>query len=132
MPDDCEMPVTAEARAKENELLALEAGVLRTRVQEHTIRLERMRQERDEYRRQADQLRTELAARPAAASLPAPVTGAVPPGKVVLDHERHEELRQAQRDLVRLLRRLGRPPLGWVLHRQKGYRRLRRRWLREG
>ena len=49
-----------------------------------------------------------------------------------MDQEAHEELRQAKRDLVRLLRRLGRPPMGWMLRRQKGYRRLRQRWLREG
>ena len=123
MPDDREMPVAAGAPAEENELLTLEAGVLRTRAKETTTRLERLRRERDEYRLQADTLRAKLAALEAAA---------VPPGKVLLDRERHEELRQARRDLVRLLRRLGRPPLGWVLHRQKGYRRLRRRWLREG
>jgi hypothetical protein len=132
MPEEPEGPVTAEARAKENELLALEAGVLRTRLKEATARLERIRRERDEYRSQVDHLRTELAARPVSAPFPGPVAGAVPPGKVLVDHERHEELRQAQRDLVRLLRRLGRPPLGWVLRRQKGYRRLRKRWLREG
>ena len=84
--------------------------------------------ERDEYRSQWDHLRTGLSA-PLVA--PAP-TASVPAGKVLVDQEAHEELRQAKRDLVRLLRRLGRPPIGWVLRRQKGYRRLRQRWLREG
>ena len=50
--------------------------------------------------------------------------------KVLVDLERHNELQQAQRDLVRLLRRLGSPPFGWVLARRKGYRNLRERWLR--
>jgi hypothetical protein len=131
MADDSEAPVAAEARAKETESRAPEAEVLRTRVKEVTARLEKMRQERDEYRRQVDHLQTELQAKPAAA--PKPVsTSAVPPGKVLLEQERYDDLRQAQRDLVRLLRRLGRPPLGWVLRRQAGYCRLRQRWLREG
>jgi hypothetical protein len=128
MPDDSEAPVTAEAPAKETELRALEAEVLRTRLKEVTARLERTRRERDEYRGQLDHLRTGLQA-PSAA--PAPVASA-PPGKVLVDQEAHEQLRQAKRDLVRLLRRLGRPPIGWALRRQKGYRRLRQRWLREG
>ena len=88
-----------------------------------TARLDRARRERDEYRSQLDHLQT---------GTPAPPGAPAPPGKVLVDQEAHEELRQAKRDLVRLLRRLGRPPMGWVLRRQKGYRRLRQRWLREG
>jgi len=92
-------------------------------------RLEKLRRERDEYRRQVQGLRAQLPARAPGAGAGA---GGAPPGKVVVDQEGYEELRLAKRDLVRLLRRLGRPPLGWVLRRQKGYRRLRQRWLREG
>ncbi len=124
MLDDSEAPVTAEARGKETESAALEAEVLRTRLKEVTTRLEHMRRERDECRSQLDHLRTGLQAPPAGAW--------APPGKVLVDQEAHEQLRQAKRDLVRLLRRLGRPPIGWVLRRQRGYRRLRQRWLREG
>lgn len=128
MADDSEAPVTAEARAEGTPGRARESEALRTRLKEVTARLDHTRRERDEYRSRADQLRTELQARQAAPSSRA----AVPPGKVLIDQQDHEELRQAKRDLVRLLRRLGRPPLGWVLRRQKGYRRLRQRWLREG
>lgn len=131
MADDGEAPVTAEERARENELLALEVEVLRTRVKEATARLERMRRERDEYRRRLDHLRTGVQSEPSAMPAAAGVAP-VPPDKVLVDKERHEELRQAKRDLVRLLRRLGRSPLGWALRRQSGYRRLRQRWLREG
>ena len=92
-------------------------------------RLEKLRRERDEYKRQVQELRAQLLARPPGVGAGA---GGAPPGKVLLDREGYEELRLAKRDLVRLLRRLGRPPLGWVLRRQTGYRRLRQRWLREG
>jgi hypothetical protein len=92
-------------------------------------RLEKVRRERDEYKRQVQELRAQLLARPPGVGAGA---GGAPPGKVLVDQEAYEELRLAKRDLVRLLRRLGRPPLGWVLHRQSGYRRLRQRWLREG
>lgn len=123
MADDTEAPVTTEGRAEGTEGRARESEALRTRLKEVTARLDRTRRERDEYRRQLDHLRT---------GTPAPPGAAVPPGKVLVDQEAHEELRQAKRELVRLLRRLGRPPMGWVLRRQKGYRRLRQRWLREG
>jgi len=56
-----------------------------------------------------------------------PVEAANP--QVSLPRGQHEELLRAQHDLLRLLRRLGRPPLGWILARQKGYRTLRHRWL---
>jgi len=92
-------------------------------------RLEKVRRERDEYKRQVQELKAQLLARAPGAGAGA---GGAPPGKVLVDQEGYEELRLAKRDLVRLLRRLGRPPLGWVLRRQKGYRRLRQRWLREG
>ena len=131
MAEDAESPAGAETRARENELLALEGQTLRRRGKEAAARLERVRRERDELRAQVDHLRTKLEARPAAAPDPA-LAAPVPPGKVLVSQEAYEELRQARRDLVRLLRRLGRPPLGWVIGRQKGYRRLRRRWLREG
>jgi hypothetical protein len=123
MADDSERLAAAEVGAEGTGGRARESEALRTRLKEVTARLDRTRRERDEYRRQLDQLRSG-----------APVaTGAVAPaGKVLVDQEAYEDLRQAKRDLVRLLRRLGRPPLGWVLRRQKGYRRLRRRWLREG
>lgn len=92
-------------------------------------RLEKLRRERDEYQRQVQELRAQLPARPPGVG---PAAVSAPPGKVLVDQQGYEELRQAKRDLVRLLRRLGRPPLGWVLRRQSGYRRLRQRWLREG
>lgn len=92
-------------------------------------RLEKLQREGDQYQRQVQELRAQLLARPPGV-VPAAVSA--PPGKVLVDQQGYEELRQAKRDLVRLLRRLGRPPLGWVLRRQAGYRRLRQRWLREG
>ena len=123
MADDSEAPVTAEARAEGTPGRARESEALRTRLKEVTARLDRTRRERDEYRSQLDRLKTGTSA---------PAGAPAPPNKVLVDQEAHEELRQAKRDLVRLLRRLGRPPMGWVLRRQKGYRRLRQRWLREG
>ena len=93
------------------------------------LRLEKLQRERDEYQRQVQELRAQLLARPPGVGAGA---GGAPPGKVLVDQEAYQELRLAKRDLVRLLRRLGRPPLGWVLRRQSGYRRLRQRWLREG
>jgi chromosome segregation ATPase len=116
-----------EARAERIEAQVQESEVLRTRLKELTARLDRARRERDECRSQLDHLRTELQA----PSQAAPSAAALP-DKVLVDREAHEQLRQAKRDLVRLLRRLGRPPIGWILRRQKGYRRLRQRWLREG
>jgi len=129
MSDESQAPEPADAQ--DDELLASQAGALRSKAKVAPSRLERVRQERDEYRRQVDHLRTELQARQAASPQPTAVAP-VPPGKVLLEQERYDELRQAKRDLVRLLRRLGRPPLGWALRRQSGYRRLRQRWLREG
>ena len=131
MSDESQAPEPADAGAQGDELLAPEAGALRSKAKVAPSRLERVRQERDEYRRQVDHLRRELEARQAASPQPTAVAP-VPPGKVLLEQERYDELRQAKRDLVRLLRRLGRPPLGWALRRQSGYRRLRQRWLREG
>jgi hypothetical protein len=92
-------------------------------------RLEKVRRERDEYRRQVQELRAQLLARHPGVGAGA---GGAPPGKVLVEQKAYEDLRLAKRDLVRLLRRLGRPPLGWVLRRQSGYQRLRQRWLREG
>ncbi len=92
-------------------------------------RLDKARRERDEYKRQVHELRVVLLARPPGAGAGA---GGAPPGKVLVDQKDYEELRLAKRDLVRLLRRLGRPPLGWLVRRQSGYRKLRERWLREG
>jgi len=129
MFDESQAPEPADAQ--DDELLASQAGALRSKAKVAPSRLERVRQERDEYRRQVDHLRRELEARQAASPQPI-VVAPVPPGKVLVEQERYDELRQAKRDLVRLLRRLGRPPLGWALRRQSGYRRLRQRWLREG
>jgi chromosome segregation ATPase len=127
MPEDSEAPAGAAARANREEPPAGEADLLRARLKETTSRLERVRRERDDYRTRVEHLQAELQG-----LRQAPAPAAVASGKVLVDQESHEELRRAKRDLVRLLRRLGRPPLGWVLHRQKGYRRLRERWLREG
>ena len=114
----------------EGEAPAREAEALRIRVRELSTRLERVRLERDESRNLLAQLRHGT---PPPAAAPAPTSVAqIPPGKVLVNQEELEDLRRAKRDLVRLLRRLGRPPFGWVLRRRKGYRRLRQRWLREG
>lgn len=122
MPEDIETPAGAAAPGLPH-LPAAESGPLRSRLKEVTSRLERVRGERDEFRRLSERLLNELQALRTA-----------PPGsgKVLVDDAAYEDLRRAKRDLVRLLRRLGRPPLGWVLRRQKGYRQLRERWLREG
>jgi glycosyltransferase involved in cell wall biosynthesis len=127
MADDNAMPAPDAMPATSDQPLAPEAEAVRARLGEVTDRLERAERERDEWRSRVDNLQAELRSRPVV-----PLPAAVPPGKVLVDQAGHEELRQAKRDLVRLLRRLGRPPLGWVLRRQKGYRRLRKRWLREG
>lgn len=127
MPEDSEAPAEAAAQAGRRGRPAGETGPLRARLKEVTSRLERVRGERDEYRSRAERLQTEVQV-----LRTAPPARAVPPGKLLVDEAAYEELRQAKRDLVRLLRRLGRSPLGWVLRRQKGYRRLRQRWLREG
>ena len=132
MADDSEASTVAGAPAPESDPRALEAEVLRTSLKEASARLERARRERDEYRRKVDHLQTELQSKAAARAGHGPAPAAAPPGRVLLEQERYDDLRQAKRDLVRLLRRLGRPPLGWVLRRQAGYRRLRQRWLREG
>lgn len=126
MPEDSEGPASPAARAGRGGRPAGEAGPLRARLKETTERLERLRAERDEYHHRATRLQNELQVVRAAH------LSATPPGKVLVDQETLDELRRAKRDLVRLLRRLGRPPLGWVFRRQKGYRRLRERWLREG
>jgi len=57
-----------------------------------------------------------------AASEPSPIVLPLPAGG-------SEDPRRAQWDLVWLLRRLEKPPLGWVLSRRKGFRNLRDRWL---
>jgi len=126
MLEDSETPAGAAASGPAH-LPAAGSGPLRARLNEVTSRLERVRAERDEFRRRAERLQTELQV-----LRTAPPGRAVPPGKVLVDEAAYEDLRRAKRDLVRLLRRLGRPPLGWVLRRQKGYRHLRERWLREG
>ncbi|RQW80048.1 MAG: glycosyltransferase, partial [Geobacter sp.] len=118
MPEDSEVPAGPAPRVGRGERPAGEAGPLRARLKETTVRLERVRGERDQYRSRAARLQTELQVLRAT-----PPAAAIPPGKVLVDQESLEELRRAKRDLVRLLRRLGRPPLGWVLRRQSGYRR---------
>jgi len=42
--------------------------------------------------------------------------------------ERLERLQRAERDLKRLLRRLGSGPQGWLLRRRRGFRNLERRY----
>jgi len=136
MAGDPEAAAHAGAPLEEGAAAAGDVEGLHTRLREAAARLDRVRQERDEYRRQADHLRAILPVEAPAGAAPPVATPApgevLPPGKVLVDQEGYDRLRQAQRDLVRLLRRLGRPPLGWLLRRQKGYRRLRARWLREG
>ncbi|MBN2114838.1 MAG: glycosyltransferase family 4 protein [Acidimicrobiia bacterium] len=127
MADDADQPVAVPAQAAE--IPGPGAGQPPGGGRKPGARLEKVRRERDDYKRQVQELRAQLLARPPGVGAGA---GGAPPGKVLLDQEGYEELRQAKRDLVRLLRRLGRPPLGWLLRRQSGYRRLRQRWLREG
>ena len=50
-------------------------------------------------------------------------------GPAVAGSPQHEDLSRAERDLIWLLRRLETPPLGWILSRRKGFRKLRNRWV---
>jgi glycosyltransferase involved in cell wall biosynthesis len=127
MADDNAMPAAEEVPSSEDQTPAQEAEAVRARLREVAARLERAERENGELQSRLEHLQAELRSRPVV-----PLPAAVPAGKVLVDQAAHEDLRQAKRDLVRLLRRLGRPPFGWVLRRQKGYRRLRQRWLREG
>ena len=121
-PDPPEAPAEEPGAGPTADAAPAPTGKLRAR-------LEKVRRERDLYKRRVQELRARLLAQPPGVGAGA---GGAPPGKVLVDQEAYENLRLAKRDLVRLLRRLGRPPLGWVLRRQTGYRRLRQRWLREG
>jgi hypothetical protein len=53
------------------------------------------------------------------------------PRSRTVSEERLERLARAERDLERLLRRLGRAPQGWLIRRTRGYRNLAERYLDE-
>ena len=50
------------------------------------------------------------------------------PSALVISTERLERLQRAERDLKRLLRRLGSGPQGWLVRRWRGFRNLERRY----
>ncbi|MEN8240179.1 MAG: hypothetical protein ABFR53_13375 [Actinomycetota bacterium] len=97
-----ELP-TAEELGLENQLLTLEVRVLRGR--------ERVR---DEQR---------------GASGEASSTPSMIDGSVTVSKEEYDDLREAKRNLLWLLNRIGTGPLGWLARTRPGYRNLASRWL---
>ena len=111
-------PTDADRLRMENDLLGLEAQVLRARARGSAARVTQLEQEREHLRDEVEHLRGEIhKIREASA------------GKVIVDPERYEELKHARRDLNWLLRRMSHSLLGWAFGMLKGYRRLEERWL---
>lgn len=46
-----------------------------------------------------------------------------------IDSETISQLQEAERDLIYLMRRLSRPPLGWIMRLRPGFRVLQNRYL---
>jgi hypothetical protein len=113
-------PTNIDRLRMENDLLALQAQVHRARTREHAEIVSGLQAECARLRDEVDHLRGVIAEE--RASLAA---------KAVLERERYEELRTAHRDLIWLLRRLSRPPLGWVMARRPGFRKLLTHWGKE-
>ncbi len=113
-------PTNIDRLRMENDLLALQAQVQRSRGREHAeivaglqAECARLQDEVAHLRSVIAQERTDLAS------------------KAVLERDRYERLRSAQRDLIWLLRKLSRPPLGWVMARRPGFAKLQARWREE-
>lgn len=113
-------PTNIDRLRMENDLLALQAQVQRSRTREHAevvaglqAECARLQDEVDHLRGVIAQERADLAA------------------KAVLERDRYERLRTAQRDLVWLLRKLSRPPFGWLMARRPGFRKVLARWREE-
>lgn len=110
-------PTNADRLRMENDLLALQAQVHRARAREHAGILGELQGECARLQDEVNHLRGVIKEERAAIA-----------AKAVLERDRYEELRNAHRDLIWLLRRLSRPPLGWVMARRAGFRKLQRRW----
>jgi len=110
-------PTNADRLRMENDLLALQAQVHRARAREQAASLGELQGDCARLQDEVNHLRGVIQEERAAMA-----------SKAVLDRGRYEELRTAQRDLIWLLRRLSRPPLGWVMARRAGFRKLQQRW----
>lgn len=113
-------PTDIDRLRMENDLLALQAQVHRSREREHAEVVAGLQAECARLQDEVAHLRGVISEERAALA-----------AKAVLERERYEELRTAHRDLIWLLRRLAKPPLGWVMTRRKGFRKLMRRWREE-
>ncbi len=109
MPDkDFYTPTDADALRRENELLAFEVRFLRARLAEAEQALPDLRDRLEE----AEKIITQFNERTS-----------IPP-------RRKARLESAERDLVTLLTRLSKSPLGKVLRLTQGYRNLEQQYLK--
>jgi hypothetical protein len=113
-------PTDIDRLRMENDLLALQAQVHRSREREHHEIVAGLQAECARLQDEVAHLRGVIAEERSALA-----------AKAVLERDRYEELRTAHRDLIWLLRRLSKPPLGWVMTRRGGFRKLMKRWREE-
>lgn len=111
MPEgDFYTPTAADALRRENELLAFEVRFLRARLAEAERAPTDLRYSLEEAERTIAKLNKKVSVTP----------------------RRKKRLESAERDLVALLARLSKGPLGRVLRLKKGYRNLEQRYLKTG
>lgn len=103
-------PTDAETLRRENELLAFEVRFLRARLTETERAPTDLRDKLEEAERTITRLNE----------------------KVSITPRRKARLESAERDLITLLARLSRSPLGRVLRLKKGFRNLEQRYLKTG
>jgi hypothetical protein len=113
-------PTNIDRLRMENDLLALQAQVQRSREREHAEIVSGLQGECARLQDEVEHLRGVIAEERSSLT-----------SKAVLERDRYEQLRTAQRDLVWLLRKLSRPPLGWLMARRPGFRKLQVRWREE-
>ena len=110
MEKDFYRPTDAETLRRENELLAFEIRFLRARLAETERAPADLRDKLEEAERTVARLNERVSITP----------------------RRKAWLESAERDLIMLLARLSKSPLGMVLRLKKGYRNLEQRYLKTG
>ncbi|QYJ16088.1 hypothetical protein Rxycam_01919 [Rubrobacter xylanophilus DSM 9941] len=124
--DDFYTPTDADALRMENELLAFEVEFLRARYADHEHAIAEARREAEERAERKVRRRV----RQARADLRRKLKEAKSQDARAMDPVRKARLERAERDLILLLERLSRSPVGPLLRLKPSFRELERRYLR--